>query len=152
MNILIDSLNNILATDPKNADKGYIVGNIVYPDKEDYTIIEVEYTELDFRNNTYTFVDNSIVSTPISSPITPKHVPAVVTPLQARLALLESGLYQKSIDYLNSLSGNDKTRAEISWEYATTIKRDNYFIKVVAEGLGLSVSDVDDLFILANSL
>lgn len=79
-------------------------------------------------------------------------VPSEVTPVQARLALLNAGIYEDALTSLESLTGSEKNRAMIEWEYASTIKRDNYFISVIGSQLNLSDAEIDNLFIAASKL
>lgn len=79
-------------------------------------------------------------------PATPAIAPAPhsITMRQARLVLLEAGLY----DAVNqAVSGGQMGQAaQIEWEYAATVERDNPLFSHLAGALGLTDDQVDDLF------
>lgn len=69
-------------------------------------------------------------------------VPQVVTPRQARLALLGAGL----LNIVNAAVATADAQAQIDWDYALEIRRDNALIASIAEQLNLTEQDVDNLF------
>lgn len=75
--------------------------------------------------------------TPLPSP-----VPQSVTPRQARLALLAAGL----LDDVNAAVAAAGPQAQIDWDYALEIRRDNALIASMAGQLNLSSEQIDDLF------
>ena len=75
--------------------------------------------------------------------------PRVVTMRQARHALLEGGIYSAVADAIAALSSPDREKAEIDWEYATEVRRDAPLIGALKGTLGLSETQIDDLFLLA---
>lgn len=77
----------------------------------------------------------------------PKEVPQAITPLQAKLQLHKLGL----LDDVEALVVNDRT-AQLYWEYALVIERDNEILLSMAEQLGLTEDMVDDMFINASKL
>jgi len=72
----------------------------------------------------------------------PKYVPTVLTPRQARLALLGVGL----LDEVETLLANDKAM-QIWWEYSLDIQRNHEHIVTMAGALGLTEVQLDELFI-----
>jgi len=74
-------------------------------------------------------------------------VPKVITPRQARLALLQATL----LDEVELLLSNDKAM-QIWWEYSLEIERNHTHIEAMATALGLTAVQLDDLFILAATL
>jgi|SRR3990172_10186459 len=74
-------------------------------------------------------------------------VPKVITPRQARLALLQATL----LDEVELLLANDKAM-QIWWEYSLDIQREHGHIIAMGTALGLTDVQLDDLFILASSL
>lgn len=76
-----------------------------------------------------------------------KEVPQAITPLQAKLQLHKLGL----LDDVEALVVNDRT-AQLYWEYALVIERDNEILLSMAEQLGLTEDMVDDMFINASKL
>lgn len=71
-------------------------------------------------------------------------VPNQVTAYQAKAALYNAGHYG-DVSALMSSPEVD-TLALIAWENATTFRRESPFIAAIAPALGLSDSDIDDLF------
>lgn len=71
---------------------------------------------------------------------------------RARLALLQSGLLGAVETAIASMTGDEGKAAQINWEYATTLRRDDALVMAITGGLALSESEVDDLFTLALSL
>ena len=69
-------------------------------------------------------------------------VPASVTPSQARLALLEAGLLDRVQATVDAQGG----AAKITWEYATTLSRDDPLITSLGTTLGLTDAAIDMLF------
>ncbi len=80
-------------------------------------------------------------SPPIEPPQQPPPVPQSVTPRQARLALLAAGL----LDDVNAAVAAAGPEAQIDWDYALEIRRDNALIASMAAVLNLSKSRIDDL-------
>lgn len=71
-----------------------------------------------------------------------------VTPRQFRLALNATGMRQSIEDYV-ALGTKDRKDA---WEYATEIERNSPIIAAGAIQLGLTETQIDDLFTLAATL
>lgn len=81
-----------------------------------------------------------------------QQVPEFVTMRQARLALHNNGLLSQVQPLIDALSEPEKTKAQIEWEYSSTVLRNNGFVSLISAGLGLTESQLDDLFIEANNL
>ena len=77
----------------------------------------------------------------------PKEVPQSITPLQAKLQLLKLGL----LDEVEALVTGDRT-SQLYWEYASVVERDNAVLLLMAEQLGLTSEQVDEMFIEASKL
>ena len=75
--------------------------------------------------------------------------PKVVTMRQARLALLQSGLLTAVETAI--VNGTDEAM-KIEWEYATEVRRDWASLITLTTELGLTSLQLDDLFILADTL
>ena len=73
--------------------------------------------------------------------------PKVLTPKQARLALLGAGLY----DAVN-LAVKSNPAHEIYWEYALEIKRDDALLIELSTALGITSAQLDDLFVAGSLL
>ena len=77
----------------------------------------------------------------------PKEVPQAITPLQSKLQLHKLGL----LDDVEALVTGDRT-AQLYWEYALVIERDNEILLMMATQLGLTSEQLDDLFIKGSKL
>lgn len=75
-------------------------------------------------------------------------VPAVVSMRQARLALLSNNL----LDAVNAAVGQMPQAAQVEWEYATEVQRDNALVLAMKTLLGWTDLQMDDLFTLAGGL
>lgn len=81
----------------------------------------------------------------------PPAIPSV-TMRQARLALLSAGLLQNVTTAINSLPSPQKEAAQIEWEYSQEVHRDKPFVAVLAGALGLTDTQLDNLFLTASTL
>ena len=72
----------------------------------------------------------------------PIRVPQQVTMRQARLELLSRGLLD---DVAATIAAADR-EAQIEWEYASTVARDNPVIVGVQQQQGMTDEQIDDLF------
>jgi hypothetical protein len=76
-----------------------------------------------------------------------------VTMRQARLALLSAGLLDDVESAIADIEDQvQRKAAEIEWEYAQTVNRDSQFTMQLAEGLGLTEEQLNNLFTVASSL
>ena len=72
-------------------------------------------------------------------------VPASVTPLQARRALLAAGL----LDAVEAAIEGADPETKLAWQYATAVERQSPFTLTLAAALNLTDAQVDDLFVNA---
>ena len=80
-------------------------------------------------------------------------VPTVVTMRQARLALLQAGLLSQVEAAIAAIEDPVQRQAvQIEWEYAAEINREHPWVQGLATALGLNETQLDDLFVAANSL
>lgn len=75
-------------------------------------------------------------------------IPSVVSMRQARLALMEYGL----LDQVKAAVASGSQADQITWEYATEVRRDDSLVAVLSAGMGLTDMQLDALFILASTL
>ena len=75
------------------------------------------------------------------------NVPLSITPLQAKLQLLEIEL----LDEVEELVKQDR-RVETYWTNAQKFNKDDEILKTMATALGLSSEQLDDLFLQASKL
>lgn len=81
-------------------------------------------------------------------PPPPNPVPDYVTPLQIRMAINMLGLREQVEAYVATLNQSEKD----AWEYATVIERNNPILVNGAIAMGKTTEELDQVFILANSL
>lgn len=80
-------------------------------------------------------------------------IPTIVTMRQARLALYEAGLLDRVATSLVLLPIEEqRKKAQIEWEYSTTVDRNSALVFGLSKELGLTESMLDNLFIKASSL
>lgn len=80
-------------------------------------------------------------------------VPRTVTMRQGRLALLAAGLLDQVETALSAIPDEtDRRMAQIEWEYAQTIDRNSTWVSNLADSLGLSDDQLDDLFTAASTI
>ena len=79
-------------------------------------------------------------------------VPDVVTMRQARLALLQSGMLAQVNTAVANMPGAAGDAARIEWEFSSTVERNRPLVQSLIGALGLTESQLDDLFRLAAAL
>ena len=106
--------------------------------------------------NRSNWTGNEWIELPYKTPYIPVVKPAVpdkVTMRQARLALLNAGLYTSVNTTINNIPDIvTRTAAQIEWEYALFVARNATLITTLIPLLGLTEEQVDDLFIFANNI
>ncbi len=112
----------------------------------------IEVKSLDFLPN---LIDGSVggigwdyIDGKLTPPeTTPEPIQTSITPRQARLKLLEANL----LDNLEAIITTNRSW-QIEWEYATEVKRDSPLIDAVATQAGLTVEQIDQMFVEASKL
>lgn len=79
-------------------------------------------------------------------------VPERVTMRQARLALLQAGQLDSVESALQAMTGDVGRAARIEWDFSSEVWRYKPFVLQLTDALGLSESQVDDLFIAAAAI
>ena len=80
-------------------------------------------------------------------------IPNNVRSRQLRLALIYSGFNLDNItNAIDTLEEPTRSIALTEWEYATSFDRDNSLLVSLGQMLGLNETDIDNLFITANTL
>lgn len=82
----------------------------------------------------------------------PLPVPDAVTMRQARLALLQSGLLAQVNTAIANMPGAAGDTSRIEWEFSSTVERNRPLVQSLIGALGLTESQLDDLFRLAATL
>lgn len=78
----------------------------------------------------------------------PAEMHDVITPIQGRLALKRAGL----LEVVESAIVQANGETQIWWEYATLWHRDHSLLNALAESLGLTSKQVDELFVVAGAI
>lgn len=92
------------------------------------------------------------VLTPPDNPVT-VFVPSSVTMRQARLALLAAGQLDAINTVIASITPPEmQQKVAIEWEFAQTVDRNSEWVEGLRPALGLTVEQLDDLFIAASKL
>jgi hypothetical protein len=98
------------------------------------------------RLSEYRVVDGQVVLPP-PPPVT------TVTMRQARLALLGAGLLDDVDAAIAAIPDETQRRAaQIEWEYAAVVERNNVLIQQLAPAFGMTEQQVDELFATAARL
>ena len=82
----------------------------------------------------------------------PPVVPTVVSMRQARLALLSAGKLDAVAIAIAAMPSPAKEAAQIEWEFAAEVRRDNPLMAALAGALGLDTLALDQLFTHAGAL
>ena len=105
------------------------------------TVIHANVTApADWKGGKYRFDGTNWTPVPVTT------VPDSVSMRQARLAMLNSGILSNADTAIAAMVSPEKEQAQIEWEYSTTVERNSPLITLLAPGLGLSDSQVDELF------
>tara|TARA_R110002126_G_scaffold217985_1_gene363764 strand:- start:124 stop:546 length:423 start_codon:yes stop_codon:yes gene_type:complete len=79
-------------------------------------------------------------------------IPAQIGMDQAKLALYDEGLIDAVELAIDALPVGQKKRVKIEWNTRTTVRRNRGLVSKVLKAAGLSETDIDNLFVLANTL
>lgn len=88
----------------------------------------------------------------LNPPPPPPVIPREVTMRQARLQLHKLGILKDVQPAIDSLDEPQRTEAQIEWDYATSIKRDNASVQLLIEKLELTDEQVGEWFLEASKL
>ena len=87
------------------------------------------------------------------NPLSGTYIPTEVTMRQARLALYDANLLQLVDESLALMPIEEqRIKAQIEWEYSTSVQRNSSLIYGLAGALGLTDDMLDDLFLKASTL
>ena len=82
----------------------------------------------------------------------PTPIPQVVTMRQAQHALFLAGHLENVQLAIDALPEPDRSLANIEWQKSQEVERNRAFVLTLGQALGLTETDLDDLFILAATL
>ena len=90
----------------------------------------------------------------IMQEIAPYIAPEVVVVIPTQITMRQTRLYLLSINLLDTVEGivSQNKAWQIEWEYASEVQRTNHLIPALQQSLGLSDSDIDNMFIEASKL
>lgn len=110
---------------------------------------EIEPPAFDKENESVYFRNGAwAIETPEPEPVP---VPAVVSKAQGKAALIQAGLWQAVLDYVDNIEDpSQKALAEIALNDTQEWLRTSPLLNSMALALGLSSTDLDDLFIAAD--
>lgn len=116
---------------------------------DDYELIENVNMPFNFVGGFLQFTNGevSIISekeTEYNNIISP--VPQKISMRRARLCLLDKGLLSSIQTAIDSLQEPEKSAAQIEWDYSTQVWRQKTFVLSIAEGLGWTEVELDNLF------
>ena len=77
----------------------------------------------------------------------PPEIPYSVTPFQAKAAMYGAGIYNQVMTLINDV--NTPILTKLAWEEVTEFTRDSPLLNGLAQSLGLTSEQVDNLFITA---
>lgn len=82
-----------------------------------------------------------------------KNIPQIITARQLRLMLISKGIsLQRIASIIEALPPEQRDIAKVSWEYAHTFERNNPMLLQVAEAIGITEEELNDIFIQGNLL
>jgi hypothetical protein len=76
----------------------------------------------------------------------PPPIPSVISMRQARLVLLSQGLLVQVDATIDAMDEPARSAAQIEWEYATELRRDNPLVTAMQASMSLTDAQVDAMF------
>ena len=107
-----------------------------------------------FKDNAFVVVDNDLLQSEVTRIDGLKNIkpyiesPNTISMRQARLQLLAMNL----LDSVNTAITSMSQSAQIEWEFATEVQRDNPLVLGVQSALSMTNADIDLFFVNANKL
>jgi len=125
-------------TDQEIANAGYLSA----PNKP----IAEDNQVVSWDSENFQWVVRDLTAEEVANQLAARRAGMIVTPRQARLALLQAG-YLESIDTaIAGLSDLLRDQVTIEWEYAVQIERMSPWVVAMTESLGMTPEQVDQLF------
>lgn len=88
----------------------------------------------------------------VAPPPMPEPVPEQVSRAQGKAVLVQNGLWQDVLAYVETLQEPDKTMAQIALNDTTHWRRDSPFLNAAADALNITSEQMDDMFIAASKI
>lgn len=76
-------------------------------------------------------------------------VPEAISRAQGKAALIQAGVWEHALAFVDGLPPTDKAMAEVALNDTVEWRRDSGFLAACAAGIGLSVLQLDELFVAA---
>lgn len=97
-------------------------------------------------------VEQGVTIAPYSEPA--PEIPGQVSMAQARIALEEAGKLAAVEAAIASLKNKQKKRAEVAWEYATTVTRNGSLVRLLSKHPAVNMTDaeIDALMVAASEV
>ena len=134
----------ILGFDAEMTNGQLVFDNVVYHNITNYSEVEVDVP--DWVNIGDKYVNGEFVQT--IAPVVKPEVPNSITQRQCRLQLVKEGLYEAVNTSLSSMD----TEAQIEWEYASEIQRDNVLVSAIQSAFDKDDNWMNQFFINASVL
>ena len=126
-----------------------IIDNVVVADKlADVYVTDTQTVHVSVPGAEIGATLDPTFSTVIAPPVIPVVVPPSVTRYQARVALRRAGL-RDTVETMVKAAGGD---VEDAWNDAAVFERNSNFIVSMGKALGLTDKQIDDLFIMADTI
>lgn len=149
-----------LPSEVTEANLSVTSGSVIYTPPPAFTATEPPaYDEFTHRlesgvdgTNTQTWTVVALTAQEQADYLTQWRATTQVSMRQARLALLQQGLLANVDAAIAGMTEPDRTSISIEWEYAAVVDRSSPWMAGMAVALGLSETDMDNLFRLAQTL
>jgi hypothetical protein len=130
-------------------------GNIIKEDLGIVTLVPMDESSIEYQQYLQFLITGGTVEP--SELFTPEEEISLNTPLEValwklRFVLSQMNLEQAVSDALNSLPEPQKTAANYIWNYGNTIDKHSPTIMFLQQQLGLTDTQVNEIFIQSNSI
>jgi hypothetical protein len=130
-------------------------GNVIKVDLGIVTLVPMDESSIEYQQYLQFLIGGGTVEP--SELFTPEEEISLNTPLEValwklRFVLSQMNLEQAVSDALNSLPEPQKTAANYIWNYGNTIDRHSSTIMFLQQQLGLTDTQVNEIFIQSNSI
>jgi hypothetical protein len=130
-------------------------GNIIKEDLGIVTLVPMDESSIEYQQYLQFLIAGGTVEP--SELFTPEEEISLNTPLEValwklRFVLSQMNLEQAVSDVLNSLPEPQKTAANYIWNYGNTIDKHSPTIMFLQQQLGLTDTQVNEIFIQSNSI